>query len=279
MEEHFTLEEMSYSRRVAVENGIDNRPAEEACEALKYLVAALLEPLRRLYGGPIVVTSGYRCKEVNRLVGGVPDSQHMKGEAADCYVPDVAKLLALLRRSGLEFDQAIHYRKRNFLHLSLKRSGANRMQVLLRLLVMVFLLSGCGLSRQSHRQESAACLDTVRLSYNEMDLLKKDIRLVDTIAWELHQVVYFTPDSTGKQYPKAVMSLRMDRRRQLADTGKIVTHQQTDYGGWHMKETAVRTKTRRANRSPGYFLCGLSLLLAFGCFLYRRLRPGAVGKV
>ncbi len=31
--------------------------------------------------------------------------------------------------------------------------------------------------------------------------------------------------------------------------------------------------------APGCFFCGLALLLAFGCFLYRRLRPGVVGKV
>ena len=125
--EHFTLEEMSYSR-VAVENGIDNRPAEEACEALKYLTTALLEPLRRLYGGPIVVTSGYRCKEVNRLVGGVPDSQHTKGEAADVACEHSAYLVECLRRSGLDFDQCIQYS--TFVHLSLKLSGQNRKQYL-----------------------------------------------------------------------------------------------------------------------------------------------------
>lgn len=59
-------------------------------------------------------------------------------------MPDTAELLAVLRQSGFEFDQAIHYRKRNFLHVSLKKTGTNRMQVLLRLLVLVFLLSGVG---------------------------------------------------------------------------------------------------------------------------------------
>ena len=46
-------------------------------------------------------------------------------------MPDTAELLAVLRQSGFEFDQAIHYRKRNFLHVSLKKTGTNRMQVLL----------------------------------------------------------------------------------------------------------------------------------------------------
>ena len=138
MGEFFSWEEMTYSRR-AVEKGLDNRPGAEARKALEHLVLHLLDPLRRLYGKPIAVTSGYRCEEVNRLVGGVPDSQHVKGEAADCYVPDAGELLVVLRRSGLVFDQAIHYRKRNFLHLSLKRSGVNRMQVLVRLVVLCFL--------------------------------------------------------------------------------------------------------------------------------------------
>ena len=91
LSEHFMLEEMCYSR-VGVENGVENIPGREALVALKYLATELLEPLRKLYGKPVVVTSGYRSEEVNRLVGGVPGSQHTRGEAADCYVPDAAEL-------------------------------------------------------------------------------------------------------------------------------------------------------------------------------------------
>ena len=96
LSEHFRLEEMCYSR-AGVEKGIGNIPGQEVLTALKYLVTGLLEPLRKLYGKPVGVTSGYRSEEVNRLVGGVPGSQHTKGEAADCYVPDAAELLAVLR--------------------------------------------------------------------------------------------------------------------------------------------------------------------------------------
>lgn len=99
MGEFFSWEEMTYSRR-AVEKGLDNRPGAEARKALEHLVLHLLDPLRRLYGKPIAVTSGYRCEEVNRLVGGVPDSQHVKGEAADCYVPDAGELLAVYAGRG-----------------------------------------------------------------------------------------------------------------------------------------------------------------------------------
>ena len=96
------------------------------------------------------------------------------------------------------------------------------MQVLLRLLVLVFLLSGCGGNRKSQRREVATSMDSVRFSSCETNLRKRDIHLTDTAVWNLHRVVYFAPDSTGRQYPKTVTSLQMDYRRALADTGKLV---------------------------------------------------------
>lgn len=270
---HFRLDEMCYSR-TAVENGIENMPGKEARAALQHLVAELLEPLRKLYGKPIGVTSGYRCEEVNRLVGGVPGSQHTKGEAADCYVPDAAELLAVLRRSGLAFDQAIHYRKRNFLHLSLKKSGKNRMQVLLRLWVLVLLLSGCGVSRQEHRQDAAVRLEHVRLSDEKIGKRNKDIRLLDTVSWNLQQIVYSAPDSTGKQYPESVTTWQMDRSRRLADTGQVTEYRQTDYTARRTEETNSRTETRRTTRPPGYFWGGIALSFVLILFLYKRLKSG-----
>ena len=131
LSEHFTLEELTYSR-MAIENGIANEPPPEAREAMQHLVSCLLEPLRQLYKKPVVVLSGYRNKAVNRLAGSVATSQHLKGEAADCYTLEgPAKLLELLMWSGLPFDQAILYKRKKFLHLSLKPSGKNRMQIIL----------------------------------------------------------------------------------------------------------------------------------------------------
>lgn len=271
LSEHFMLEEMCYSR-VGVENGIDNIPEREAYAALKFLVTELLEPLRRLYGQPVVVTSGYRSEEVNRLVGGVPGSQHTKGEAADCYVPDTGKLLAVLRQSGLEFDQAIHYRKRNFLHLSLKRFGTNRMQVLLRLLVLVVLMPGCGGSRKSQRQEVAISMDSVRFASCETGLWQRNIHLVDTAAWNVRRVDYFAPDSTGRQYPKAVSTLQMDYRRGLTDTGKVMVRKQDECAGRRIEVAEIRMESSRKARSPGYFLYGGILLFAVCLFWYKRLR-------
>ena len=65
-------------------------------------------------------------------------------------------------------------------------------------------------------------MDSVRFSSCETNLRKRDIHLTDTAVWNLHRVVYFAPDSTGRQYPKTVTSLQMDYRRALADTGKVM---------------------------------------------------------
>ena len=128
--EHFGLDEFTYSG-IAVDNAINNQPPPCVCLALQNLAVRLLEPLRLLYGAPIAILSGYRNEKVNCLAGGVVTSQHLKGEAADCYVTDgPEKLLDVLKCSGLVFDQAILYGRRRFLHLSLKINGNNRMQVL-----------------------------------------------------------------------------------------------------------------------------------------------------
>ncbi|MDR1981775.1 MAG: peptidase M15 [Tannerellaceae bacterium] len=127
----FTWTEMLGSR-TAEERGIENLPGVREERAIEELVKRLLQPLRQAYGKPIRISSGYRCRELNKLVGGVPFSQHVKGEAVDCMAEDDAGvLLGVLLAAELPFDQAILYRKRNFLHLSL-RAKNNRNKVIFR---------------------------------------------------------------------------------------------------------------------------------------------------
>jgi len=78
---NFTLEEMIFSEYSA-RHGIDNTPTQEIEVALAN-TAHGLERIRELIGCPITVTSGYRCAKLNSAIGGQPDSQHTKGEAAD----------------------------------------------------------------------------------------------------------------------------------------------------------------------------------------------------
>ncbi|MFV0580639.1 MAG: D-Ala-D-Ala carboxypeptidase family metallohydrolase [Parabacteroides gordonii] len=126
---NFTLQELTYSR-TAVEYGLENVPGPLAFQSLRNLTTYLLQPLRDRYGNAIAITSGYRNETVNLLAGGVKNSQHTKGEAADCYIAEgPLKLLDILKASGLDFDQAIVYRRKKFLHLSY-REGFNRRQVL-----------------------------------------------------------------------------------------------------------------------------------------------------
>jgi len=127
---NFTFEELIHSNTAKAKE-IDNFPNSEQTDNLRKLAVRLLQPLRDIFGLPMVVSSGFRSEATNKAVGGVKNSQHMKGQAADISVKEPRKLLAILLESGLDFDQAILYDdwRNNFLHLSYN-SGHNRKQVL-----------------------------------------------------------------------------------------------------------------------------------------------------
>ena len=96
-----------------------------ARENVKALVCEVLDPVRERLGKPIIVNSGYRCPNHNKDVGGVKNSQHLKGEAADIHCEDNERLKQLIIENG-KFDQLITYP--TFLHVSYKRTGGNRHQ-------------------------------------------------------------------------------------------------------------------------------------------------------
>lgn len=127
--EHFCWLELVRSR-TALSHGWENEPDKEAEKALCRLMHELLEPLRVRYGGAVFVSSGYRSAKVNRAVGGVPLSQHLKGEAVDIYAIGTERLWHVLLESGLTFDQAIYYKERDFIHVSLTEKGKNRQQII-----------------------------------------------------------------------------------------------------------------------------------------------------
>lgn len=106
----------------------------EVRDSVLALVRKVLQPLRDVYQKPMKVNSGYRCPELNRLVGGVSTSQHVKGEAADIHTGSQAETfrLAHLAKSTpeiwAEIDQMILYP--TFIHFSHKRVGTQRHQLL-----------------------------------------------------------------------------------------------------------------------------------------------------
>ena len=100
----------------------------EVRDNIKALVDEVLQPLRDAWGGPLFINSGYRCPELNKAVGGVATSQHVTGCAADVGVTDPYALAKLVKKMKLDVDQMILYP--DFLHLSYKKDGENRGQIL-----------------------------------------------------------------------------------------------------------------------------------------------------
>lgn len=126
--ENFTVEELIATQY----RGINNQPTPLAFENLKIL-AASLEEIRFLLGTPIIITSGYRCPDLNSAVGGSRNSRHMLGLAADFISPkygDPVKICKAIERSEIMFDQLILEFNR-WAHFGLSEDGVQpRRQVL-----------------------------------------------------------------------------------------------------------------------------------------------------
>ena len=106
---HFTMEEL-YASATATAKGINNKPSVQQMINLVYLCAYVLEPLRVAMNEPIKIGSGFRCQQLNKAVGGVYNSQHMKGQAADlCIDGDIQKGRKWFNyiKNHLPFDQLI----------------------------------------------------------------------------------------------------------------------------------------------------------------------------
>lgn len=138
---HFTFQEFERSdtaSRLKIDNGMPEIAEAHVVE----LVDKLLDPLREAWGGPLIVTSGYRCPELNRAVGGSETSAHTAGWAAD-LVPDgddprgvqglVDFAIEWLTATGLPYDQLIDERSggSRWLHVGVRNlEGGQRRQTL-----------------------------------------------------------------------------------------------------------------------------------------------------
>ena len=122
--QHFTIQELSASA-TAERLAIDNTPSRAAQRMLTILVEQLLDPIRRRYGAPIIVTSGYRCPALNTAVGGVTNSHHIIGCAADITTGTIEnnrKLFDLITdmqtTHAIRFTQLIAEEGYRWLHIS-----------------------------------------------------------------------------------------------------------------------------------------------------------------
>lgn len=135
---HFMLSEFIKSS-TAEAHGIDNTPSLEVVSNLQFLCREILEPLREWINEPILINSGYRCPKLNKLVGGVSNSQHLTGEAADIHLPsiEVGRKYLTFVLDNCRFDAVIwehdstgHY----WIHVSIKQDGHNRQKYIPNLL-------------------------------------------------------------------------------------------------------------------------------------------------
>lgn len=136
MLQYFSVSELLVSS-TADRLGLSNDPPRWIVANLERLIINVLDPLRQQFGAPIIVNSGYRSIAVNNAVGGVPNSQHLLGHAADIRGTTRAETLRLWQLAqtmdSLPIDQLINERPAadgtpTWVHIS--TSGRPRHQVL-----------------------------------------------------------------------------------------------------------------------------------------------------
>ncbi len=131
--EHFSLREFIFSQ-TAIKNKIDNTPSPEALVNIKRL-ASYLEEIRTYLSKYfnkeifIKINSGYRSKELNKLVNGVSNSAHLFGRASDVIIDNInmKEIFDIIIKACQEgklkkFDQLIYYSKLNFIHIGISEA-------------------------------------------------------------------------------------------------------------------------------------------------------------
>lgn len=125
---YFSFQEFERSE-TATRHAIDNTIPDRLKGNVATLVDSVLDPLREAWGKPIRVSSGYRCRELNRMVGGSKSSHHMRGMAADITSGnkvDNRRLFQLVVDLGLPFTQLIDESGFSWVHVSLDPGNVKR---------------------------------------------------------------------------------------------------------------------------------------------------------
>jgi hypothetical protein len=138
LSEHLDLSEVTRSD-MAKRKGISNMPTPEHLENFKKLAQNIFEPIRKHFGVPIHISSGYRSKALNTAIGGSLTSQHCSGEAIDIDMDGSAngvtnKMVFEFIKANLNFDQLIwEFGTKDapdWVHVSFETSGKQRKQIL-----------------------------------------------------------------------------------------------------------------------------------------------------
>ena len=126
---NFKFSELIHSD-TAIKKNINNMPDINSLDCMLDLIYFCLQPIREDFNLPLIITSGYRCAEVNKIVGGASNSQHLKGQAADFIIKNKtpAEIINQILKTNIEFDQLINEYNR-WVHISFVK-GKNRRQIL-----------------------------------------------------------------------------------------------------------------------------------------------------
>lgn len=136
LSKNLTLAEVMRSE-TAKRKGISNMPTPEHIENFKLLAERVFQPIREHFGKPIIISSGYRSKELNTAIGGALSSQHCQGEAIDIDMDGTditnAQVFNYIK-DNLEFDQLIWEfgtdTNPDWVHVSYESTGKQRKQIL-----------------------------------------------------------------------------------------------------------------------------------------------------
>lgn len=126
---NFLMSELIHSD-TAILHKVNNMPDVNSLDNLLNLIFYVLQPIRDRLQKPMVITSGYRSKVLNRLVNGSSTSQHTNGMAADFKVPGmtVKEVIKVIKAMNIEYDQLIN-EYNQWVHISFNKQN-NRNQYL-----------------------------------------------------------------------------------------------------------------------------------------------------
>lgn len=120
--DNFDYEEFIHSD-IADKYGIDNEPKRDDVKETIAQLAQTLQKIRDLLGEPIHISSGYRCKELNDMIGGATNSDHLFGAAADIRCSDNKKLFDLIcemtQKHEIQCRQIIDEHDYRWIHISI----------------------------------------------------------------------------------------------------------------------------------------------------------------
>jgi hypothetical protein len=136
LSENLSLAEVMRSE-TAKRKGVSNMPTPEHIENFKKLAENIFQPIRKHFGKPIHISSGYRSAALNKAIGGASSSQHCTGEAIDIDMDGTAITNAEIFnyiKNNLSFDQLIWEFGTNenadWVHVSYESTGKQRKQIL-----------------------------------------------------------------------------------------------------------------------------------------------------